>query len=381
MDYPYEYWLASLWQIGGGMKIRISELCGAEALYRMSRRETEALHLFSEKELDALEKSRREFDAEEKWQAFRSTYQGRKGKRPFPSSSEKEKTGVMRFIPWEDPAYPERLRLIPDAPYALFVLGDLPSDMRRSIAVVGARGCSEYGRSVSRMIGRTMAEHGVQVISGMALGVDSASHAGALDADGDTYAVLGGGADVCYPRTSINIYHNILDGHGGIVSEYFPGTQPKRMFFPQRNRIISGLADILIVVEAREKSGSLITADFALEQGRDVYAVPGRYLDSLSVGCNRLIEQGAGIFVDMDSFLKNTGIVAEDRKKRRQSDNPPLSEEARRVYGCLDLSVRHIDDIQDETGLDLLTVLDALSALKQAGLAQETFQNYFCRKI
>ncbi len=378
-EIPYKFWLASLWQIGNQKKRQASVLCGEKALYRMPHREMEALGLFSKEELALLEKSRASFHAEEEWDSFQTTYQ--KTKRNAPDGAGSPEKDAMRFFSWDDPAYPERLRTIHDAPYALFVKGDLPSEHRRSIAVVGARGCSEYGRSVSRMIGKTMAEHDVQVISGMALGVDSASHAGALEADGDTYAVLGGGADVCYPRTSVNIYNNILDGHGGILSEYFPGTQPQPFFFPQRNRIISGLADLLIVVEAREKSGSLITADFALEQGKDVYAVPGRYLDPLSAGCNRLIEQGAGIFVDMDSFLKNTGITAADRKKKKRTERVPLSAEAERVYDCLDLSVKQIDDILDETGLDLLTVLDALSSLKQANLAQETFQNYFCRKI
>ncbi len=363
---PYIYWLSSLIKIGSEKRRRVSELAGGpKNLYKMSSKQLTELHMFTEKELACIVKAQRECSPEEMWHEFR----------------EKHSRDGMRFIPYDSPEYPDHLKNIYNAPFALFVKGRLPNDEKKSVAVVGARSCSEYGRSVSKLLGRTLAEHGVQVISGMALGVDSASHAGSLEAGGDTFAVLGCGCDVCYPRSSHNIYDNILSGSGGIISELLPGTQPQPHFFPMRNRIISALADIVIIVEARERSGSLITADFALEQGKDIYAVPGRYLDSLSAGCNRLIEQGAGIFVDMDSFLKNAGIVEDVKKKKEGRSSPKLTEEAQLVYECLDLSARNLDEIISLCGLDLLTVLDALDVLKRDHLAQETFQNYFCRKI
>ncbi|MCD8301089.1 MAG: DNA-protecting protein DprA, partial [Clostridiales bacterium] len=213
------------------------------------------------------------------------------------------------------------------------------------------------------------------------MGVDSASHAGALSVGGDTFAILGGGCDICYPKSSHNIYENILNGHGGIISENIPGTLPMRQFFPLRNRIISGLSRILVVVEARERSGSLITADCALDQGIDIYAVPGRYGDDLSKGTNHLIEQGAGILYDVDCFLKNTGIVSDSKKKRQKSKQLPLEKEESLVYSVLCLSPKYINLIVEETGLDLLTSLHALGSLVKKGLAQETFQNYFCRKL
>ncbi len=358
----YIYWLTCLWQIGNDKRRQACIVAGgAEALYRMSEEELRALHLFTDVEIDCLLGNRRAFDLAGEWAAFQK----------------KE----MRLVPYDDPDYPERLRTIHNAPYALFVKGRLPDPKRRSLAVVGARGCSEYGRSVARMLGRTMAKYDVDVISGMALGVDSASHAGALEADGDTYAVLGCGCDICYPRTSIHIYENILDDHGGILSEYAPGVEPQTFFFPMRNRIISALSDILIVVEARERSGSLITADFALEQGKDVYAVPGRYLDPLSVGCNHLIEQGAGIFVDMDSFLKNTGITPRRKQRGKTKEKLALEKEETIVYSCLDLDPKGIDEILSETDLDLLCTLSALDGLKEKRLVQETFQNYFCKTL
>ncbi len=362
----YDFWLASLIKIGPEKRKRVSELVGGpENLYEMSSKQLSDLHMFTEKELACIVKAQRECSPEEMLQEF----------------LEKHARAGMRFIPYVSLEYPERLKNIYNAPFALFVKGRLPDDAKKSVAVVGARSCSEYGRSVSRMLGRTLAEHGVQVISGMALGVDSASHAGSLDAGGDTFAVLGCGCDICYPRSSRNIYENILSGSGGIISELLPGTQPQPHFFPMRNRIISALADIVIIVEARERSGSLITADFALEQGKDIYAVPGRYLDSLSAGCNRLIEQGAGIFVDMDSFLKNAGIVEDVKKKKEGRSATKLTEEEQLVYECLDLCAKNLDEIITLSGLDLLTALDALDVLKRDHLVQETFQNYFCRKI
>lgn len=209
----------------------------------------------------------------------------------------------IAFFSLEDTAYPEKLRGIPDPPYALYVKGRLPDEVQKSVAVVGARMCSEYGRAAALQLARRLAAQGICVVSGMARGIDTAGHMGALEADGITCAVLGCGVDICYPKSNTQLYHDILQ-KGCILSEYPPGTPPQPGLFPQRNRIISGLSDVVVVVEARERSGSLITADQALEQGRDVYAVPGRMYDSLSVGCNGLIRQGAGIISNIELKLR-----------------------------------------------------------------------------
>ncbi len=357
----YEYWLASLYQISCKKRQAVKKLLGgARHFFQTDDARLRSLGMLTDAEIRCVVKSRAAFSPEAEWEHIL-------------------KKGI-RFILYDSKDYPERLKTIYDPPYALFAYGTLPSDDRKSFGIVGARGCSEYGRSVATKLGRTLAEHDVQVVSGLAVGVDSASQAGALQGNGDTFSVLGCGCDICYPRSAHNLYENIRDGHGGILSEYLPGTNPQPYLFPMRNRIISALSDVLLVVEAREKSGSLITADFALEQGKDVYAVPGRFLDPLSVGCNRLIAQGAGIFVDMDTFLKETGIVA-DREPKYVSDPPPLPDAAQQVYNCLDLTVKYVDEIAAETNLDFLTVLDALATLKKNKLAQETFQNYFCRTI
>lgn len=210
------------------------------------------------------------------------------------------------FVCVEDEEYPQRLTNIPDPPYGLFFKGRLPEESLPSVAVVGARDCSPYGSYVASGIGAALGEAGVQVISGMARGVDGISQEAALLTGGSSFGVLGCGVDVCYPKTNRELYDRLCE-NGGVLSFYAPGTEAKPHHFPPRNRIVSGLADALIVVEAREKSGTLITVDMALEQGKEVYAVPGRVTDRLSDGCNRLIRQGAGIFLAPEDFLKEIG--------------------------------------------------------------------------
>ena len=209
-----------------------------------------------------------------------------------------------------DDAYPRRLRELASMPEELYVIGELPDDSQPSVAIVGARMCSGYGRRTAYEFGRILAGKGVQVISGMASGIDSSAQEGALDGGGKSFAVLGGGADVCYPRGNTTLY-NRLKEQGGIISEQPAGTAPLSFYFPARNRIISGLSDLVLVVEAKSRSGSLITVDFALTQGRTVYAVPGRVGDALSDGCNYLIAQGAGIAYAPEAILNELQIIAD----------------------------------------------------------------------
>ena len=190
--------------------------------------------------------------------------------------------------------YPKTLLQLPDAPSRLYVLGELPDPMRPAIAIVGARNCSSYGKNMAYEYARILTQRGIQVISGLARGVDAAAHAGALAAGGKTYGVMGCGVDFCYPTSSRKLYH-VMQQQGGILSEFAPGTPPLSYHFPLRNRIISGLSGAILVVEAKEKSGSLITADAALEQGRTVFALPGRAGDLLSEGCNRWVYAELGV--------------------------------------------------------------------------------------
>ena len=356
----YDFWLASLININSSKRIQVRELCGsAKSVYELREETLKNMHLFTDNELQHLLESRKK-DLNRVWERFLG-----QNIHMFPIGSRK---------------YPQCLKNIAQPPYAIFCKGFMP-DARKSVGIVGARMCSEYGRSIATKLGKMLAAKDVQVISGMALGIDSASHAGALQGKGSTFAVLGCGCDICYPKNARNLYENIQTSGGGILSEYPPGAEPLPYRFPERNRIISALSDCLVVVEAKKKSGSLITADAALEQGKDVYAVPGRFGDALSEGCNALIGQGAGIIYDLDIFLQNLGYLSEKNAETTKIKNISLDKSEKLVYGMVDLHPKYINYIIEETGLDLLTVLHSLDKLKRYGLVQETFQNYFCKRI
>ncbi len=278
----YAYWLDNVKGIGRKTIIRILEQYGnAEKFYFAE--DDERMNILSQKQREQVRTSRRQ------WNLY----------------TEYERLTMQRikFYHLGDPDYPEKLRMIPDAPYALYVKGKLPDHGGRTIAVIGARTCTEYGRVIAGQFAGAFADAGIQIISGMARGIDGISQKAAIDHGGQTFAVLGCGCNICYPPESRQLYEQICE-RGGVISEYLPDTQPMPSLFPPRNRIISGLADAILVIEAKEKSGTLITVDMALEQGRDIFAIPGRVTDSLSSGCNRLIRQGAGMAISPREVLK-----------------------------------------------------------------------------
>lgn len=225
----------------------------------------------------------------------------------------------IQFVLREDAVYPKRLSHIPDAPYGIFLKGQMPAEDKMAVAIIGARECSEYGRYVAEALGRYLGAKGVQVISGMARGIDGISQEAALAAGGTAYAVLGSGVDICYPARNRALYEQIQK-QGGILSIYPPGTAPRPQNFPPRNRIVSGLADVVVVIEARQKSGTLITVDMALEQGKEIYVVPGRITDRLSDGCNRLVKQGAGILLSPEEFLEEITEIWEKQREAIERD-------------------------------------------------------------
>lgn len=224
--------------------------------------------------------------------------------------------------------YPYRLKNIGDPPLILFYKGRLPDEERPCVAIVGARECSPYGEKTALMFAKELSSAGVQIISGMARGIDGISQRGSISVGGNTFGVLGCGVDVIYPEENKDLFEDILKD-GGILSEFEPGTEPLRQYFPSRNRIISGLSDIVLVVEARKRSGTYITVTQALEQGREVFAVPGRITDALSDGCNNLIAAGAEIAVNSQTLmqdLKNKGFKYingsfDIKDKRREIDD------------------------------------------------------------
>ena len=300
----------------------------------------------------------------------------------------------IRTILKDDPLYPEKMKQLSDMPDTLYALDALPDPEQPTVAIVGARLCSAYGRNTAYDFGHILASHGVQIISGMAAGIDSSSQEGALDAGGRSYAVLGCGVDVCYPRANTTLYHRLIK-EGGVLSEQPPGTPPLPYYFPSRNRIISALADIVIVVEARVRSGSLITVDFALAQGRSVYAVPGRVGDALSDGCNALIAQGAGIAYAPEAILNelkmlDDALSGEKRRKRaarRATENEKrvqametITAEAKQIYALLeDNETQHPDALASLSSLPLPQVRAALMELIREGLAEESARDNYLR--
>ncbi|MBP3325388.1 MAG: DNA-processing protein DprA [Coprococcus sp.] len=284
--------------------------------------------------------------------------------------------------------YPESLSHIPDPPRILYIRGNmslLEERKNRKVAVVGARKASAYGMETAYQFSHAMAEKGITIVSGLASGIDSTAHKAALDAEGRTIGVLGCGINICYPRENKNLYDKICD-EGLMISEYGLDVSPDAYRFPLRNRIISGLSKAVLVVEAREKSGSLITADQALEQGRDIYVIPGRISDVNSSGCNNLLKQGAtcvtapeDIIYDViskDDFMDSGYAIFHDN---RSSTKKNLAPDEKMVYSCVRLEQKHIDDICAELDMKVSDVVKLLFSLETKKLIRQVVRNYYVR--
>lgn len=261
------------------------------------------------------------------------------------------------------PDFPHLLAEIHDPPSRLYVRGDADIDVLAlpAVALVGARSCSAYGRSVARALGRDLAAAGLLVVSGMARGIDGEAHRGALDGSGITVAVLGCGVDRDYPAAHAELARRICAGGGLVVSEYEPGVEPAPWRFPARNRIIAGLCRATVVVEARERSGALITADFALEEGRDVLAVPGEITSSLSAGANALLRLGATPVTRAEDVLELFGL------ERRPLAGSPLGAIAEALLGRLAERPSGADELFRTVGVDPAAGSGALLELELAG--------------
>ena len=278
-------------------------------------------------------------------------------------------------IRWCCPAdedYPKRLLTIPDPPTVLFWKGEFPPEDGKTAAVIGARRCSFYGRSMAERFGRELAGAGVNVISGMAMGIDGYAQSAAVAAGGRSFGILGCGVDQAYPSVNRPLYEKLCL-QGGVISEYKPGTPPLAYHVPIRSRIISGLADVLLVIEARAVSGTRITVDQALEQGRDVFALPGRLDDPLSEGCNDLIRQGAGILTGTGDVLSLLQIEdpetgAKGKRKGRSAAN--LSAAQKNVLRALSHDPQHLEEIMMKTGYGLGELSLILLSLEESGWAR-----------
>ena len=292
---------------------------------------------------------------------------------------EKPEEKILR-ISSKSAEYPEKLNNYPKMPEILFVKGRLPDRKKPSIAIVGARACSTYGRIQAFRYAKVLSSAGVQIISGMAYGIDAEAHKGALEGGTATYAVLAGGVDICYPAGNKALYERILREGGGIISEQLPGMRARNYFFPARNRIISGLADMVLIVEAREKSGSLITARWALDQGKTVYAIPGPVNEELSIGCHKLIYDGAGIAYSPEILLRELGMNYENKVKSDSKNDLGLASDLKLVYSCLDLRPKSTDFLIQKTGLPPRQIGSLLLELKLSGLIREIGRHYYIKE-
>ena len=282
----------------------------------------------------------------------------------------------ISYLSKEDELYPSKLRNVFDAPYSLFYKGRLPREGEKILAIVGARECSNGGREIARYFAAAVAKEGISVISGLARGIDAHAHEGCLSTGGVTYGILGSGIDICYPRENIGLYME-MQKIGGIISEYGPGVQPYAGNFPMRNRIISALSDRILIVEAKNKSGSLITIDLGLEQGKDIYAIPGRITDQLSGGCNNLIKMGAKLVTQPQDILEDYILEYKQSLPNLKKINNLLELNEKIVYASLCLEPKHVNDIASETGFTIDILMEQLLQLELKGYIKQTGKNYY----
>ncbi len=277
-----------------------------------------------------------------------------------------EKLGVS-LTSIKDSEYPFNLKTIFDPPFVLYVRGKLKKEDENSVAMVGTRRATNYGKIIARRLGRDLAKEGITVVSGMARGIDTSAHWGALEAGGRTIAVLGCGIDVIYPFENKELMERIVE-KGAVISEFPLGAIPQAQNFPRRNRIISGLSKGVVVIEAPFKSGALITANFALEQGRAGFAVPGNIPNPYSHGSNLLIKEGAKLVEDVEDILEELNIYLREEKAK---PSPCLSNEEKIMMNYLSEEPLHIDVLVKKSNLSPAKVAENLIRLEIKGLVRE----------
>lgn len=356
--WKYEYWFANVRGVRNRVKREVRERfkTAGEIYYIEETRMYE--YMEKPEEIQAIRDSMKTWDLEMEYQKL-------------------EKQQVM-FLPYFHEEYPKDLLALSQPPYAVYLKGQT---IRRNImraAIIGARQCSSYGECMAIEFAECLADAGVEIISGMARGVDGAAQRGALNVGGISYGVLGSGVDICYPREHIGLYTD-LQRRGGVLSEQPLGAAPLPQYFPARNRIISALSDIVLVMEAKEKSGSLITADQALELGKEVYALPGPVDSELSKGCNLLIKQGAGVLISPEDLLEELQISGRESLKKKLKNKIMLETNENMVYSCLDFYPKNLNQLAGETKLEISELVNQLVSLELKGYIREISKNYYVK--
>lgn len=359
----YAFWLHTLQGIGERKRQALLQIYGSpQQLYYGNKNELKQLSCLNKKDRERLANPSEVPELERQLEML-------------------EKRGI-RFCFQGQKEYPEKLLSIDDAPYGLFYKGKLPSERCLAVAVVGGRNASHESREIAGMFGRQLAENGIAVVSGMARGIDIAAQKGAMEIPGGrTYGVLGTGIDICYPRQHIEQYMQ-MQTQGGVLSEYAPGTPGFAGNFVRRNRIISGLADGVLLIEAREGSGSLITAECALEQGREVFVVPGKITDSAYAGGNRLLKSGAALVTEVQDILDGFGIFLDENYSTRKKKIEVMLETTEKiVYAILGFDGIHISEIVARTGIAVPEVMESLLSLEKKKLIVMLGQHYYAAKL
>lgn len=371
-DIIYEYWAATL-QDGyiPDLIDLVERAGGAKSLYNMTPEQIKNELVVTDKMVSHIIKCRDNIDIQK-------------------SYDEMCQSGI-HYVNHSDCGYPTRLHHIHGRPYGLFYKGSLPSENRKNIAIIGSRECSEYGRLIAEYLGDRLSRSNIDIISGMAWGIDGISQMSAINAGGHSYGILGCGVDIIYPRKNNILYQHLTENGNGVISEYAPKTPPDPRKFPPRNRIISGLCDILIVVEAKAKSGTLITVDMAIDQGRTIMVVPGRITDPLSVGCLNLLKEGAIPITSLDDIYNELNSISSSKSNYTQKTgeifdekpniNSSLSNNEIQILKYISLDPIHIDSLVNKSHLPLNTVIVILTSLEMRGYIKETSHFTFVRNI
>jgi len=283
----------------------------------------------------------------------------------------------INIIKITDKEYPDLLKKIYDPPDELYIKGDASALNRKCLAIVGTRTATEYGKAISRKYAKELSRCGITIVSGLAEGIDTEAHKGALEAGGKTIAVFGCGIDKIFPSENSGLAEEI-EKNGALVSEYKPGTPTAKWTFPRRNRIISGLSLGVVMVEGHYDSGAMITAKLALDEGREVFAVPGSVEIDQTKGPHWLIKQGAKLAENVDDILEELNIEhVAGEELAGKPDHSGLSDEEARMISCLTKELKHIDRISAESGLETHEALGVLSMLEIKGLVKQLPGKYF----
>ncbi|MBR5578674.1 MAG: DNA-processing protein DprA [Lachnospiraceae bacterium] len=343
----YYHWL---YQIPGVGKITMRKILEVTTPRQLFEEGTGLLeNIISERLAGEIERKRQSINIQREWE-------------------ELQNAGIC-LLYYGSEGYPSKLSVIPDPPLLLYKKGEKHLWNLPTLAVVGARECSAYGKLMAKEMGMELAKNGILTVSGMARGVDGICQWNTLEAGGRSIGVLGCGVQVCYPEENYPLYER-LQRQGCLLSEYSPYTKPAPGLFPPRNRIISGLADILVVIEARRKSGTLITVDMALEQGKEVYCVPGRTTDDLSKGCNQLIKMGAGMILSVSEFAEEICDHYKTIYQKREGEEEYVPDKLERIIlNALDVTPLFIEEIlenikREKKDMTLQQLLDILLQLQ-----------------